>query len=529
MRDFHLPGRSTVHSLAGIVATSHPVSTQVGLKILEQGGNAVDAAIAAAAVQAVVEPHSTGIGGDCFVLYAPKGSGRVVGLNGSGHAPRAASVDWYLNNGLSAIPIESPHAVTVPGAVDAWLRLLEDHGSMSRSTVLAPAIALAHEGYVVQPRSAYDWPKSVAKLKRDPTAARIFLPGGGPPKLGQLLQQPELARTLSAISEYGRDGFYSGSVAEDIVGFLRSLGGLHDLDDFASQSSEYVDPISLRYRGFDVYQCPPNGQGLAVLLMLGILENFDLHEFPAMSVERMHLEAEATRLAYHLCELHVADPRFVSIPLDELLSRENLRRLSDRIHLDRVMTDVPDTAPMHPETIYLTVVDRERNAVSLINSVCFAFGSGLVSPRSGVLLHNRGGSFKVEKGHLNCIAGRKRPRHTIIPGMVYRDGRVALSFGVMGGQFQPVGQTHVLTNIIDYGLDVQEALDLGRGFRFGGTYACEHGIPDHIVAGLAALGHRSERAGAPLGSGQAIWIDWENNGLVGGSDHRKDGMALGLY
>lgn len=527
MRDFHFPGRSMVHSHNGMVATSHPASSVAGLDILRAGGNAIDAAIAAAAVQAVVEPHSTGVGGDCFVLYAPRG-GDLVALNGSGHAPKAATPEWFADAGIDAIALDSPHAVTVPGAVDAWLRLLEDHGTMSREQVLAPAIAFAEDGYVVQPRSAYDWPKSIAKLKKDKTAAELFLPGGAPPKAGQLLRQRALAETLRLVARHGRDGFYAGPVAEDIVGYLRGRGGLHTLDDFASQKCEYDQPIKLTYRGHDIYQCPPNGQGIAVLIMLGILEGFDIGDYAALSAERLHLEAEATRLAYHICERTVGDPRRVNVSVEEILSDGYIADMRSRIRLDRVMTDVPDTAPMHPETIYLTVVDKDRNAVSLINSVCFAFGSGLVAPRSGVLLHNRGGSFRVEPGHPNTIGPHKRPRHTIIPALACRDGRVAMPFGVMGGQFQPVGQVHVLTNILDFGLDVQEALDLPRGFRFGGVYGLERGIGEETARRLEDLGHPVTRPDSPWGSGQVIWIDWENGSLIGGSDSRKDGLALGF-
>lgn len=528
MRDFHHPGRSTVHAANALVATSHPASTLAGVEILRAGGNAIDASIAAAAVQAVVEPHSTGIGGDCFVLYAPGGGADLIGLNGSGHAPKAATPDWFRSNGVSSIALDGPHAVTVPGAVDAWLRLLADYGTMCPKVVLAPAIDQARNGYLVQPRSGSDWPKNIAKLQKDPTAARLFLPDGKPPRIGQLVRQPELAATLERIAVEGRDGFYAGPVAEDIVGYLRRLGGLHTLDDFAAQACEYVEPISSPYRGYDVHQCPPNGQGIAVLLMLGILEGFDLARFAPLSTERMHLQGEATRLAYYVCEETIGDPRHNDIPVAELLSPQHIEKLRARIRMDRVMTDVPETTPMHPETIYLTVVDNDRNAVSLINSVCFAFGSGLVSPNSGVLLHNRGGSFKLEAGHPNSIAPRKRPRHTIIPGFVSRNGRPVLSFGVMGGQFQPVGQVHVLSNLLDFDMDVQEALDLGRGFRFGGVYGLERGVPDQVASGLEDLGHPVERPNSPWGAGQAIWIDWEGGQLIGGSDPRKDGLALGF-
>ncbi len=528
MRDFQLPGRSTAHGANGMVATSQPASTLAGVEVLRRGGNAVDAAVAASAVQAVVEPHSTGIGGDCFALLAMGGSDDLIALNGSGHSPAAATVDSYRASGRDRIDLGSPHAVTVPGAIDAWARLLDDHGTMTLSEVLEPAIRCAEEGYVVHPRSAESWQKDVGKLRNDPSAARIFLPDGRPPVAGDIFRQPELAATLQRIAREGPDGFYRGPVARDLVDRLQALGGLHTLEDFESQACEYVKPIKSTYRGFDVHQCPPNGQGIAVLLMLGILERFDLSEFPPNSVERLHLECEATRLAFHISEQTVADPRQVEVPTEHLLSPEHIAGLQNRVRLNSRLTDVPDTAPMHPETVYLSVVDKDRNAVSFINSICFSFGSGIVGPRSGVVLQNRGGAFSLEAGHPNAVAPRKRPRHTIIPGMVSRGGRALMPFGVMGGQYQPVGQVHVLTNMVDYGMDVQEALDSGRGFHFAGTLELERTIPDDTAEGLAALGHRVRRAAEPHGSGQAVWIDWERGTLVGGSDPRKDGLALGF-
>lgn len=528
VRDFQIPGRSTVHGANGMVATSQPASTLAGVEILRRGGNAIDAAIAASAVQAVVEPHSTGLGGDCFILLSLGGSDEIIALNGSGHAPKAATVDAFRKMGIDFIPLTSAHAVTTPGAVDAWARLLEDHGTMSLAEVLEHAIACAEEGYVVHSRSANDWPNSTNKLQADPTSRRIFLPHGRPPIAGEVLRQPELAETLKRIARDGRDGFYLGPVAQDLVDHLASLGGLHTLEDFASQTSEYTDPIKSSYRGYDVHQCPPNNQGIAVLMMLGILEGFDLSDYEPLSVQRMHLEIEATRLAYHVSEQTISDPRQVDVPVDYLLSKQHIDEMRQRVRIDARMTDVPDTAPMHPETICLSVVDKDRNAVSLINSICFAFGSGLAGPKSGVLLQNRGGAFSLDPDHPNVIAPRKRPRHTIIPGMVTKNGRAVMPFGVMGGQFQPVGQIHVLTNIIDYDMDLQAALDCGRGFCFGGKSTLERTIPEETTTGLAALGHHVERAETPLGSGQAVWIDWDRGTLIGASDQRKDGLALGF-
>jgi gamma-glutamyltranspeptidase/glutathione hydrolase len=527
MRDFQKPGRSTAHGVNGMAATSHPLATLAAIDMLRAGGNAIDAAIAAAAVQAVVEPQSTGIGGDCFVLFAPGGGGEVIALNGSGPAPQAATVDWFLERGIDRIGMRGPHAVTVPGAVDAWTRLLADHGTKSIEEVLRPAIHCAAEGYVVHPRVAHDWERSVDSLRADPTAARTFLSQGRAPRAGDIHRQPELAATLEGIARHGRDGFYQGPVAEDIVTYLRRLGGPHTLDDFARYRSEYVTPIRANYRGLDVFQCPPNGQGIGVLIMLSILAGFDLGNLDPIGAPRLHLQAEATRLAYAIMDRELGDPAQVNVPVDEILSPGNIDSLRARIRMDSAIPDLPGSTFGHSDTIYLSVVDRDRNAVSFINSLYFSFGSGLVGPASGVVLQNRGGGFVLQPGHPNCIAPGKRPRHTIIPGMATRDGRPVMTFGVMGGTYQPVGQVQVLTNIVDYAMDPQEAIDMPRGMHHAGVYGLERGFAGGVAEELRRLGHEVAWVDEPWGGGQAIWIDWENGTLVGGSDPRKDGFALG--
>ncbi|MSP51928.1 MAG: gamma-glutamyltransferase [Alphaproteobacteria bacterium] len=529
MRDFQLPGRSAIHAQHGIAGTSHPLATLAAIETLRRGGNAIDAAVTASAVLAVVEPQSTGIGGDCFALYAKRGRGEVIGLNGSGRAPAKATHGWYAEHGMSRIPGDlSPHCVTVPGAIDAWARLLADHGTIGLGEALAPAIDYAENGYVISPRVGYDWAHSVEKLSGDENARRVFLPQGRAPRVGEIHRQPELADALKTIAREGRDGFYRGWVAADVVGYLQKLGGLHTLDDFAANESTYVTPIKTTYHDHEVLQIPPNGQGITVLLMLNILNGLGLGALDPLGVERFHLEGEATRLAYRMRDSMIADPAMAEVPVDEILSpafADNLRKHVDR---KRAMNDWDvKNIPLGGDTVYLTVVDKDRNACSFINSLYQGFGSALTAPKSGVLLQNRGAGFVLDPKHPNCIAPGKRPFHTIIPGMVRKKDRVSMTYGVMGGHYQPVGHTHVLTNVFDFGMDLQQALDCPRAFHFGGQYALESGVPEKTAAGLAALGHNVVKALWPHGGGQAIRIDWQNETLEGGSEPRKDGCALG--
>jgi gamma-glutamyltranspeptidase / glutathione hydrolase len=527
MRNFQLAGRSTVHAENGMVATSHPLAALTAIEVLRSGGTAADAAIAASALLAVIEPQSTGIGGDCFALIQPRGEGKIIAYNGSGRAPQAAEASWYLDRNMHAIPLTSAHAVSIPGAVDAWATILRDHGKLGLDTLLQPAIKAAEEGYVVAPRVAFDWKNGFDKLKKGTNAERYLLPHGKPALAGDVIHQPELGRTLRAIAKDGRDAFYTGPVAEDMVETLRGIGGLHTLDDFASHTTETTSPIGVMYHGHDVWQCPPNGPGITMLVMLNILARFDLTKFPAMSVERFHLEAEAARIAYLMREQHVGDPAHVDVDVVRILSKEFADEHGARIKMDRLL-DLPNVAPpMNPSTVYITVVDKDRNACSFINSIAHSFGSAIVSNKTGILLQNRAGGFRVQPGHPNCIAPGKRPLHTIIPSLVTKSGRAVMPFGVMGGQYQPVGQVHVLTNMLDYGCDVQEAIDMPRGLHYEGVYQLEDGVPADIVEGLRKLGHQTTAVVAPLGGGQAIWIDWDKGTLTGGSDPRKDGCALG--
>jgi gamma-glutamyltranspeptidase/glutathione hydrolase len=527
MRNFHLAGRSTVHARNGMVATSHPQAALAAIETLQAGGTAADAAIAASALLAVIEPQSTGIGGDCFALIQPKGTGKIVAYNGSGRAPAAAKPEWFLERGIDAIPLTSPHAVTIPGAIDAWATILRDHGRFGLDRLLQPAIKAAAEGYVVAPRIAFDWANGFQKLKKGVNTERYLLPGGEAAKTGDVIKQPELAQTLKLIADNGPDAFYKGAVAQDMVETLRGLGGLHTLEDFAEHSTETTSPIGTIYKGFDVWQCPPNGPGITMLVMLNILSRFDLTKFGPLSVERFHLEAEAARIAYMMREQHIGDPGHVAVDVARILAREFAEEHFSKIALDKLL-DLPHVAPpMNPSTVYITVVDEDRNVCSFINSIAHSFGSAIVSNNTGILLQNRGAGFRVQPGHPNCIAPKKRPLHTIIPALATENGRARMSFGVMGGQYQPVGQVHVLTNMLDYGLDMQQAIDLPRGLHYEGVYQLEDGVPAEVVEGLKKLGHKTTSVVGPLGGGQGIWIDWDKGTLTGGSDPRKDGCALG--
>lgn len=527
MRDFQLPGRSPARATKGMVATSHPLATLAAVEMLRSGGNAMDAAVCAAATQAVVEPQSTGIGGDVFALFCPVGREPVLAFNGSGRAPAAANIDWYRAQGYEAVPEAGPHSVSVPGAVDAWCRLLADHGRKGIAAALAPAIRYAEEGYVVHDRVAFDWAFAVERLAGDENSARVFLPNGKPPKAGDLHRQPELGSSLRLIAEQGRDGFYKGEVAEDIVARLRDLGGLHSLEDFEATAGNYTEPVSSAYRGHRIHQMPPNNQGLTALLMLNILEGFDLSKLDPIGAERLHLEIEAGRLAYRDRDERIGDWEACKENIPALLSDGYAARLRAAIDPEGAMTDLPRVELSMSDTVYISVVDEERNVVSFINSIYHSFGSGITCPKSGVVLQNRGASFRLDPAHPNALVPGKRPMHTIMPGMVTRDGQALMPFGVMGGDYQPFGHVHLLTNMFDFGMDPQTALDVPRVFYEDDTIFAERGLSEATLAALRARGHKVQVPDKPHGGGQAIWIDWEEGTLTGGSDCRKDGCAVG--
>ena len=525
MRNFDQPGRSAAFGANGMAATSSPLATLAAIDVLRAGGNAVDAAITASAVLCITEPHMTGIGGDCFALIG-KPNGAVIGLNGSGRSSSKANEDWLKASGLNGIAPNSVHAVTVPGAIDAWDQLLKEEGSMTLGEALKPAIKLAEKGVPTQPRVARDWREHEVLLAADEGGSKHYLKSGRAPREGEIMTYPALAKTLKHIAKHGRAGFYEGEVADDIVKRLAARGGLLTQEDFAKTESTWVKPVSTRFAGHDILEIPPNGQGLTVLITLNILKHFGLRRFEPDSPERRHLEIEALKLAWVLRNRHIADPDFADVPVGELLSDETSQRLASLIDMNR-STDANVSLPAS-DTVYLTVVDKNRLAVSFINSIYDDFGSGIITPKSGIALQSRGRGFSTQIGHPNCIGPAKRPFHTIIPAMAKEDRKIDMSFGVMGGDFQPMGHVNVVVNRYVYGMGPQEALDFPRLFPKGQVVLAESTFPAPVISVLNDKGHRIVATGEPLGGGQAIVIDHAQGVLIGGSDHRKDGFALGF-
>ncbi|MGH7012837.1 MAG: gamma-glutamyltransferase [Stellaceae bacterium] len=526
MRDFHQPRRSPAIAGEAMAATSHPLATLTAIEVLRAGGNAVDAAIAASALLCVVEPQMTGIGGDCFVLYSPR-AGLPKALNGSGRAPGKTAVAWYAERGIKEITSRSPHAVTVPGAVDAWLTLHAEYGTKEWAALLQPAIQLAETGMRLAPRVAFDFALEHAQFEHDADAVKVLKPNGKILSVGDTLKFLALAATLRRVARDGRKGFYEGPVAQDIVAKLNAVGGLHTLEDFAAQRSEWVTPISTDYRGYDVFECPPNGQGLAALMMLRVFAGYDLGESKLSDADRIHLLAETAKSAYAERDAVFGDPAQVKVPVERLLSEEWAHAARAAIRMDRAGVPVALEFAEHKHTVYLCIVDRDRNCISFINSLFDTFGCGIMAPRSGVLLHSRGKTFRTVPGHPNAIAPGKRPLHTIIPGMLMKGGRAVMPFGVMGGHYQASGHAHYLSQILDRGMNLQAAAEEPRSFAIDGVLQLERGVSEAVAADLARRGHKVVRPEKPLGGAQAIWIDHATGTLTGGSDPRKDGMALG--
>jgi gamma-glutamyltranspeptidase / glutathione hydrolase len=552
--------RSPVYSRRGIVATSQPLATAAGIEVLSKGGNAADAAVAAAAALNVTEPTSTGIGGDMFALYFDAQTQQVTALNGSGRASSALTLERLKREGLLAdsLPPFHPYTVTVPGACAGWCDLIQKHGSLSMSDILAPAIRLADEGFPVAPITAHFWARGAERQLKSALNGRELLVDGRAPKVGEIFRNPGLAHTFKLVAERGAVGFYQGLVAESIVAVIEEAGGCMTLDDLALHVSTWETPLSVDYHGLRVYECPPNGQGITALIALNILEGFDLAELDLLSPEKIHLMIEAMRLAFADAKWYVSDPAFSNIPIKELLSKEYASERRELIDLKRATIDPQRGSPVtSSDTVYLSVVDGMGDACSFINSNYMGFGTGIVPkswggmvPRGlGFTLQNRGHNFSLDPQHPNCLAPGKRPYHTIIPAMVTRlpspdSGRGAggegeslyASYGVMGGFMQPQGHVQVLSALKDAGLDPQSALDLPRfcldSESAGGRVAIEEGMPKETLDALQKMGHPVYGVGgydrALFGRGQVIMRDPETGVLCGGSDPRADGYAGAL-
>lgn len=526
--------RSMVAARRGMVAAENPLAAQAGIHILRRGGNAADAAIAAAAVMNVTAPSYTGIGGDCFALYYDAKTRQVSALNGSGRAPAALNAADLRKTGLTEIPAQGVHAVSVPGTVMGWFDLLKKHGRMSLADVLVDAIHYAEEGSPVTPVFGMGWLANEKLLQRGPNAEDYLPNSGSVGHVGQVLRLPRLAKTLRAIAEGGPEGFYTGAVADAIVSTIQSLGGVMTHEDLKAHYSTWDTPILTNYHGVTVYECPPNGQGLAALLAMNIASAFDLRSLPWDSPERLHIMVEAMRLAFADARYYIADPSVTPVPVDALLSQHYANQRAALISPDKAMQPPSYGAPLGgSNTTYLSVVDGEGNGCSFINSLYSLFGSGIVAKGTGVFLQNRGAGFSLEPGHPNELVGGKRPYHTIIPGMALRNGELWASFGVMGGFMQPQGHFQVMSAMLDDELNPQDALDRPRWCLLDGTsgsvLALEDGIPLKTMARLAELGHTvrpmTGRMRGAFGSGQVIRRDPYTGVLFGGSDPRKDGLV----
>ncbi len=524
MRDLHKPGRSEVLATNGMCATSHPLAAKTAVDILERGGNAMDAAIAGAVLLGICEPQMTGLGGDCFVLYNRAGEQQIRALNGSGRAPAAAQASALRDRGLTSVPLTSPDAVTIPGAVDAFCHLSQTEGRLGLDAILQPAIHYAEQGVPVAPRVSFDWQNGEPTLQG--AARDHYLIQGQVPKTGQVFRAPKQAEVLRRVAKDGRDAFYSGEIAEDMIAALSALGGLHTTEDFQSTQCTPSDPMRGTYQGVDLVEHPPNGQGATAILLLNILKHFELASMNPLGAERVHIEAEATKLAYDARNRFIADPDHMA-RAEQFLDKDIATSLAALIDPKQAMpAAAPLTEAIHKDTVYITVVDRDQMAVSLIYSIFHSFGSGIASEKYGILLQNRGAGFTLQAGHPNELGGGKRPMHTIIPGMLAENNRVMMPFGVMGGAYQPTGHARFVSNLMDFGFDLQEAINAPRAFADGGILKLERGFPEAVAQQLSELGHTVETPETPLGGAQAIRI-CEDGVLEGASDPRKDGCALG--
>ncbi|MFW5941792.1 MAG: gamma-glutamyltransferase [Chloroflexota bacterium] len=520
--------RSNVMARRGVVATSQPLAAQAGLSLLQQGGNALDAAIATVAALCVVEPTSTGAGGDAFALIWSAEEQRLYGLNASGPAPQALTAEWVRAQGYDTMPERGAIPVTVPGSVRGWEAAMQRFGSLDLAQVLRPAMEYARDGFPVSEIIAGHWRASETLMSRHPVSHRVWLPGGHAPRPGHIFRNPDFARTLQQIAQQGPDVFYDGPIAQQIVDTVQEAGGVLTADDLAQYRPQWVEPISGEYRrGFTFHEIPPNGQGLTALLALNIARGFDLPALAYDDPQRVHLLVEAMKLAFADAAAYIADPRQVDVPLAGLLSESYTAQRRALVDSERARTPQPGQPARHGDTVYLATADEAGNMVSWIQSLYMGFGSGLTAGDTGVQLQNRGANFSLKAGHPNEVAPGKRPYHTIIPGFITRDGAPWATFGVMGGFMQPQGHLQVGVNLVDYGMDPQAALDAPR-FRWldGLRVALEDAFGSQMREALTARGHTVTTAGS-YGGGQIILRDPQSGVLIAGSDPRKDGAAVG--
>jgi len=534
-------GRSVTHAPNGMVCACHPLAVQAGMDVLRKGGNAVDAAVAVNAALGVLEPMSCGIGGDLFAMVWDAKTGKLYGLNASGRAPALATRGLFADKGLTEIPLTGPLSWSVPGCVNGWQALLDRFGTQTMGVLLEPSIQYAEKTAPVPEVIAGYWKASEPKLLADPGSRAVFLPNGKAPAIGDVARNPALANTYRLLARDGAKAFYQGEIATSFGRFSQQVGGLIRREDLAADKPSWVDTISTTYRGVELHELPPNGQGLAALQILNTLENYDLRTMGFSSPEYWHLWIEAKKLAFADRARHYADPSFTRVPWKELASKQYAPARLGLIKPDRVLNDVLPGDPKlgHSDTTYLCVVDKDRNCVSLIQSNYNGFGSGLTPPDLGFAIQNRGNLFSLDKNHPNTLEPGKRPFHTIIPAMALRDGKPWLVFGVMGGDMQPQGHAQIMINLLDFNMDLQEAGEAPRVEHTGsatprgklaegaGTVQLEEGMPAAVMEGLKKLGHKVRTVRVNGGGYQAILLDPKTGILHGASDHRKDGMAAG--
>ena len=524
-RGFSSFGKSNTLSHNAMLASSHPIASSVGLDVLKSGGNAVDAALAMNAVLCVAEPQMTGVGGDCFAMLSVDGSTNIKVLNGSGKSSEKASAGILRKNNVSVIKSDMPDAITIPGAVASWCLLHKEHGHMPWKELFGPAIHYAKEGVKVHERVAFDWSNNVKKLSLDTDTANLFLNNGGAYEFMDNFKNENLSKTFRTIAEEGFEGFYSGWVASDLIKKLNLIGGNHTLKDFSNASAEWVEPIEGNYRGIKIHEAPPNSQGLVALIILAILERFNFDKIS--KVDYLHIFCEATKIGYFLRDLYLADAEYNKLSVNNFLNSKIIKQYAFNIDMNKAKTFEKSDFPNHPDTIYLTVRDKSGMTISFINSLFDAFGSGITAPKSGILFHCRGRAFNTIEGHPNELNPNKKPVHTIIPAMISKSEKLIGSFGVMGGQYQAAGHAYVLSQMIDFGLNPQLALNYPRIFPNNNILDIEKGFDKEVIDELKSRGHVINYPSLPIGGGQMILIDEDRGVLIGASDWRKDGLAIG--